>query len=146
MPGDDWLIHQWWFWVALFLAIVAAVAADDRWGAQWDARARCAAAATRGSSGAMTDDWMTDEHKAAALEGWLGNPVAQAYAARPATVKRTGPTEWVWSGTANGITLLWRTTDPLLRVYVRPTVKDGLLGVELLDDEGETLACAVNRD
>ena len=23
------------------------------------------------------DDWMTDEHKAAALEGWLSNPAAQ---------------------------------------------------------------------
>ncbi|PRY35363.1 hypothetical protein [Umezawaea tangerina] len=26
------------------------------------------------------DDWMTDEHKAAALEGWLANPSAQEYA------------------------------------------------------------------
>lgn len=27
----------------------------------------------------VTDDWMTDEHKAAALEGLASNPVAQAY-------------------------------------------------------------------
>lgn len=32
----------------------------------------------------MVDDWMTEEHKAAALEGFLANPVAVAYAKQQA--------------------------------------------------------------
>lgn len=36
----------------------------------------------------MADDWMTDEHKAAALEGFQGNPVAVAYARQIAEDER----------------------------------------------------------
>lgn len=36
----------------------------------------------------MADDWMTDDHKAAALEGFRSNPVAQAYAQRVAEDER----------------------------------------------------------
>lgn len=44
----------------------------------------------------MTDDWMTPEHKAAALEGFMGNPVAKAYARAMAEVVQ-GPNlaEWL---------------------------------------------------
>lgn len=31
---------------------------------------------------AQSDDWMTGEHEQAALEGFLGNPLALAYAQR----------------------------------------------------------------
>lgn len=36
----------------------------------------------------MDDDWMTDAHKAAALEGFRSNPVAQAYARQIADDER----------------------------------------------------------
>ena len=36
----------------------------------------------------MADDWMTDDHKAAALEGFRSNPVAQAYARQRAEDER----------------------------------------------------------
>jgi hypothetical protein len=42
----------------------------------------------------MSDDWMTDEHKAAALEGWLANPVAAAHEGqRPIGLM---PDLWPW--------------------------------------------------
>ena len=42
----------------------------------------------------MMEDWMTPEHKAAALEGFMGNPVAVAYA-RATAEQPTGLADWL---------------------------------------------------
>lgn len=42
----------------------------------------------------MADDWMTEEHKAAALEGFLANPVAVAYAKQQSAADARTVSTW----------------------------------------------------
>jgi hypothetical protein len=101
----------------------------------------------------MVDDWMTDEHKAAALEGFRANPVAVAYAKQQTTGARTtghamagynsaGSTR-IWFGEANGCTATLSTKAPEHggpdMVFVRPILTATMRGVELVDIDGVQL-------
>ncbi len=101
----------------------------------------------------MVDDWMSNAHNAAALEGFLANPVAVAYAKQSATSARArdpalagfhgAGSARLWFGEANGCTATLATKDPEHggpdAVFVRPILTAAMRGVELVDSDGSRL-------
>lgn len=109
----------------------------------------------------MADDWMTDAHRAAALEGILSNPVAVAYAQQQAAGENSGGLAlagWhghpgsvgmrVWFGEANGCVVQWAAKAPEsggpAEVFVRPILTPEVAGVELVDANGVQLNFSAN--
>lgn len=98
---------------------------------------------------------MTDDHKAAALEGFLSNPVAVAYAWQAAgpggrTLAGYSGDEQtrIWVGSAHGCTVQYAAKAPgqggLAEVFVRGILTAEVAGVELVDADGVQLAFSAN--
>lgn len=103
----------------------------------------------------MADDWMADAHKAAALEGFLSNPVAMAYAQQATQPRADGRTLAgyngagtlrVWFGAMHGCTVQHAAKAPEhggpAEVFVRGILTTTVDGVELVDADGNRLAHA----
>lgn len=104
----------------------------------------------------MADDWMTDDHKAAALEALMANAPAVDYAQQRTEPDADGRVRAgyhssgdlrVWFGAAHGCTAQWATKAPEhggpAEVFVRGILTTTADGVELVDGDGNRLNFAV---